>query len=234
MDEIKKITNTLLPGFLLVFFLTGSLFLILIYSYIKIIKYDFIFNNYDLLDSNQSIEKFIFILCFILGLIIFGIRNLGFQYYRSIWKIQKRKQKKRGIVQKIIFYLFRKGTLVEECLKMKRDIYDNNQHEWLNKSNNPEKEIWVHAQKIAKTKHSIYTFYYLSEVFQNLDTMLFLTAFIILFFNIYNLIFQISMTIIVSSLIFIFVIISFHCFCKAISTSFAQRFIFEVEIALKQ
>ncbi|MDR1901281.1 MAG: hypothetical protein LBQ88_03225 [Treponema sp.] len=151
------------------------------------------------------------VVSFIIGFFIQGIRYLGFEYYI---KIHKKSQAGRlsgkkypGILQRIFFYLFRDGTVVEECLdnvakKYKKPIKNNTlaskimgkqyraNYSWIQNSKRPAKDMWLYANKIREKapKEKVYRFYYWSEVFQCADTTFFIFCIVFLLSLIANII----------------------------------------------
>jgi hypothetical protein len=125
------------------------------------------------------------VISFIIGFIILGTRHyLGFKYYETKVYPQAQRRKLRGGTypgrwQRIVFYLFRKGTAVEECLDNVKN--EQSKHTWIQHNRHYQQQVknmWVYANKIRKEapEENVYAPYYLSELCQCLDT-----AFIVLF-----------------------------------------------------
>jgi hypothetical protein len=176
------------------------------------------------------------VVSFIIGFFIQGIRYLGFTYYIKLWKKSKEK-KYLGIGQRIIFYLFRKGTVTEECLNTKKD--DPAKYPWIQGSQQPVKDMWLYANKIRKIapEENVYRFYYWSEMFQCLDTtfvllgIVFLICFIIntLLYIFMDRYFQITILRIIISGISALLSFVFHKVSKSCSSVYAERFLFAID-----
>jgi hypothetical protein len=121
------------------------------------------------------------------GFMILGTRHYsGFKYYET--KIYPKAQQRRlkggkypGAWQRIIFYLFRKGTVVEECLENVKS--EQSKHKWIQHNKQYQQQVknmWVYANKIRKEapEEGVYAPYYWSETCQCLDTV-FIFSFII-------------------------------------------------------
>jgi hypothetical protein len=198
----------------------------------------FIIDNIQLLILFEAVS-------FIIGFIIHGTRHyLGFKYYETkiypkIQQIRKVKgEKYKGKRQRIIFYLFRKGTVVEEYLDNVKNA--QSKYQWIqhNKLYQQQvKNMWVYANEIRKKapEEGVFTPYYWSEIFQCLDTV-FIFSFIIFaimfivnsiiktiganYFHLY----QIFMPILFSALS-----LGFHKISKNCAKAFADKFLFAID-----
>jgi hypothetical protein len=205
-------------------------------------------------------------IAFIIGFFIQGIRYLGFNYYLALW--QKAQPKRRAgkkypsIKQRIIFYAFRNGTVVEECLDSVMVKYDNpNENEilktnklhkkildkkyrptydWIQKSGkNAAKDMWIYATKINKVapQDDVYRFYNWSEVFQCLDTTFLLFSTIIIVLIIINVLYRLLIfgfcSHTVSLIIMLAVCILLHLLSKSCAKMYARRFLYQIEKSLK-
>jgi hypothetical protein len=202
----------------------------------------------------SDIKIWISIVAFFIGLFIQGIRYLGFEYYIKIHK-KAQKNRKGGkyptTFQRIFFYIFRNGTVVEECLdnisskkikpigigRILKKIKDKKyraHYKWIQESKQPAKDLWILAEKIKKDdpNNNIYQFYYWSEVFQCLDTtflllcIIYLLSFItnFLLYIIQNKGYSIMIPIIITLLSLIF-----HRLSKSCAKASANRFLFAIE-----
>lgn len=202
------------------------------------------------------------VVAYILGFIIQGIRYLGFNYYMYIYeKAQPGRlagKKYPGIYQRIIFYLFRNGTAVEECLDNLKAKYDNPDfrgnklakkiqkkrfrpnYDWIQKSGKrAPKDMWIFANRINKTapQDNVFRFYNWSEVFQCLDT----TFLFFLLISIIVIIANVSINIfcekynfnIVLPIILAPVSLLLHFLSKSCSKMYARRFLFDIDNSLK-
>jgi hypothetical protein len=145
---------------------------------------------------------------FFLGFCIYCIRENGFTYYtRYARERNERYTKKKsqngiilpGLVQRILFYVFRQGSVVEECCDNVKAKYDKIRttlertdltkrqrqffakvlkkenrdfYDWIQKSQNPVKDLRILARKIddKKPECQIYEFFCKSQIYQGLDT----------------------------------------------------------------
>lgn len=222
-------------NFIFVSFITGFVSFIVVFILLLILKSNFNENNL----SNSFLfdldfQEIVFALLMILiGFFIHGIRYLGFDYYRKIYKKNKETNKYK-IRKRILFYIFRNGTSVEECFNEKREEKTADVFDWIKNSKEPHRDIWNYSllihQKIPES--NIYRFYFHSEVFQCLDT-LFLFMAIIYFVTLFYVIFyEFVLLKIIYIGVLVFTLIIFHRFCKAIGKSFVRRFFLEIQIGL--
>jgi hypothetical protein len=176
------------------------------------------------------------IVSFVIGFFIQGIRYWGFEYYIELWKKSQGK-KRRGLWQRIIFYLFRKGTVVEECLHVKKN--DPEKYPWLRNSRQPVKDMWLYANKTRKIapEENVYGFYYSSEVFQCLDTTFVFLGIAFFICVIVNALlhkftggyFRITMLQIIIPGIFALLSLVLHKVAKGCARAYAGRFLFAVD-----
>jgi hypothetical protein len=188
------------------------------------------------LDSLIANLSLLGVVSFVIGFFIQGIRYLGFKYYIKLWKKSKEKNH-LGILQRIIFYLFRKGTVVEECMYVKKN--DSERYPWIQGSQQPVKDMWLYANKIRKIapEENVYRFYYWSEIFQCLDTtfvllgIVFFICFIIntWLYTFMGMYFQITILQIIISGISALSSLVFHRVSKGCSSVYADRFLFAID-----
>jgi hypothetical protein len=178
------------------------------------------------------------------GFMILGTRHyLGFKYYET--KIYPQAQQRKlkggkypGKWQQIIFYLFRKGTVVEECLDNVKK--EQPKYRWIRHSSQYQQQVknmWVYANKIRKEapEEGVYAPYYWSEICQCLDTVFILSfiVFAIMFIansiikitgvNYFHL-YQICMPFLFSALS-----LGLHKISKNGAKAFADRFLFAID-----
>jgi hypothetical protein len=205
-------------------------------------------------------------IAFITGFFIQGIRYLGFNYYLVLW--QKAQPKRRSgkkypsIKQRIIFYIFRNGTVVEECLDSVMVKYDNPKenetlktnklykkildkkyrptYDWIQESGNKAaKDMWIYATKINRIapQDDVYRFYNWSEVFQCLDTTFFLFSTMIVALIIINALDHLFIFGFRSDVIFLIIMlvvcIILHLLSKGCAKMYARRFLYQIEKSLK-
>jgi len=146
---------------------------------------------------------------YFLGFCIYCIRENGFTYYTRYTRERNERCSKKnifpngiilpGLIQQILFYVFRKGSVVEECCDNVKTKYDKIRttlertdltkkqrqffskvlkkedrvfYDWIQRSKNPVKDLRVLAQKIddKKPECQIYEFFCKSQLYQGLDT----------------------------------------------------------------
>jgi hypothetical protein len=177
----------------------------------------------NLKDNFNFINISIILLAFFVGFFIQGIRYVGFNYYTYLYNKNDISKSKdlicpKGIVcrqkaspyQRIIFYIFRNGTTVEECLSNVRakyyvynEAYDKCKEEkkkkncsikkslkkqyrpyygWIQESKQPAKDLWIYSNKInnAAPQENIFRFYHWSEAYQCMDTTFLLSCMVFL------------------------------------------------------
>jgi len=153
---------------------------------------------------------------FFLGFCIYCVRENGFTYYTRYVKMKREKHPQNngiilpGPIQRILFYVFRKGSVVEECCDNVKTKYEKIRatlertdltkrqrkfftkilekenrtfYPWIQKSQDPVKDLRVLARKIdiKMPECRIYEFFSKSQIYQGLDTgSLLLTAICIL------------------------------------------------------
>jgi hypothetical protein len=254
-------------GLNLACFVSGTVFSILTFFVFKEISSMEMFN---FLDKIENTFTFVFLnfsllaITFIIGFLIQGIRYLGFNYYITIWqKAQPGRhagKKYPSIRQRILFYIFRNGTVVEECLDGIMVRYDNDNktpemnkshkknmdkryrpiYDWIQASGNKaDKDMWIHATKINRVapQDDVYRFYNWSEVFQCLDTtFLFFTVTtpILIFLNVFDRFLNSRFH---SNKIFLIVMflscLILHIVSKGCAKMYARRFLYQIEKSLK-
>jgi hypothetical protein len=184
------------------------------------------------------------IISFVIGIIIFGTRHyLGFKYYETKVYPQAQRRKLRGGTypgrwQRIIFYLFRKGTAVEECLEnVKRE---QPKYRWIRHTSQYQQQVknmWVYANKIRKEapEEGVYAPFYWSGICQFLDTafifcfiafaLMFIANSIIKIIGVnYFHLYHLCMPILFSALS-----LGLHKIAKNGSRAFADRFLFAID-----
>ena len=210
------------------------IYLLYVSSY-KMINFDI----HDLLPipSNKYYNIVIlFIISYILGMFIHGSRYAGFIQYKKLYD-----QGIKNVGTKLLFYLFRAGTTVEECYNLYRD--EKCSYEWIVEARKNDKErkqgkkavakMWRLAASIDK-EQNIYQFYFYSEIFECCNTLFLLIAIVqacIVLWNIillcvkceYN---SISLVKILSIGPFVLL----HYLSRLISIAYANRFIYEIDI----
>jgi len=146
---------------------------------------------------------------FFLGFCIYCIRENGFTYYTRYTRNRNDRYSQKkisqngiilpGLIQRILFYIFRQGSVVEECCDNVKTKYDKIRttlertdlterqrqfftkvlqkenrifYDWIQKSQNPVKDLRVLARKIndEKPECKIYEFFCKSQIYQGLDT----------------------------------------------------------------
>lgn len=232
---MTNITNGKESNYIFVSFITGFVSFIIVFILLLILKSNFnigVFSLSSVLDLNFYEIVFALLMIFI-GFFIHGIRYLGFDFYRKIYKKNKETNKFK-IIKKIFFYIFRNGTTVEECLNSKREKNSADVFEWIKESSEAHRDIWNYSLLINQKcpSSNIYRFYFHSEVFQCLDTLFLFMTIICFVFLPYFILCTFDLKKIIFLCIFAFVLIIFHAFCKAIGKAFIRRFFLEIQIGL--
>lgn len=242
---IEKLNNVG-SGFGFVNFITGITTMIFVFFMFVLMKYGVSISLEETVKKMTSISFFdfiVYVLSFVMGFFVHGLRYLGFDYYKRLYDKNRRKaeneqqkatKRKKSLFMRIIFYLFRNGTVIEECLDEKRcpDI----SFDWIRNSDKPAVDVWNYARKISMEapKSDIYQFYYHSEVFQCFDTVFFILSFAAFCLGIlgigmnHNNFENRYLYVLIFSL-FLFLL---HWLCKKTSKSFARRFFLEIQINL--
>lgn len=239
IERISSLENS----FSFISFTTGLMALVSAIISFAVIKYGInipIENFTSIFSSINILEITGFVAAFFIGFVVYGIRYLGFDYYRRIYNSKNRK---KTLYTKLLFYMFRNGTVIEECLKEHRFIEDckkNNQqtcsYKWIETSDNVALDIWNYAKEISikYPQDDIYKFYYYSEIFQCFDTVFLFssvstfvlgTTYCIIKHNLLTVHF---IMIFLLSLIFFL----FHFLSKKTGKSFARRFFLEIQLGL--
>ena len=181
-----------------------------------------------ILNSKPYSLLIIMLVSYIMGMFIHGIRYVGFIYYKILYD--------KGIKNtgtRLLFRLFRKGTVVEECFD--RYCEKNCTYEWIKdikKEGQPLiKAMWRIAASIDK-EQQVYQFYFYSEIFQCCDTtFLFMSVFQIV--PIIYLIIHGNTNMVIINIILAFAFIMMHSISKIIGIAFANRFIHDIDIKRK-
>lgn len=234
---IEKLNNVG-RGFGFVNFITGITTVIVVFFTSTLMEYGGSVSLKDIFNemSNTTIlDVMIYIVSFIIGFFVHGIRYWGFDYYRRLYNKNKSNNKQRkSLFMRIIFYLFRNGTIIEECLDEKRD--PNRSFDWIRNSDNPAADVWNYARKISlnSPEADVYQFYYHSEVFQCFDTAFFILSFVTLCLGIWKIVINFNNLEVMHFSVLIFSLFMFllHRLCKRTSKSFARRFFLEIQINL--
>lgn len=192
------------------------------------------FENFSIVFSNITfLQAILFVLTFFIGFIIHGIRYLGFDYYRRIYNAKK---SEKTLYTKLLFYMFRNGTVIEECLNENRKT--SGTFEWILNSTKEKiaLDVWNHAKEIfvKYPQVDIYKFYYYSECFQCFDTIFIFASILTFVFGTSDCLIKHSILtnhfIMIVGLSFVFFI--FHIFSKKTGKSFARRFFLEIQLGL--
>jgi len=144
---------------------------ILIFVYILYL-FSYVFTSIDIaklfpLLNGKSYSLIIIMLAsYVLAMFVHGIRYVGFIYYKMLYD-----KGTKNIGTRLLFSLFRRGTVVEECLARSRE--HNCSYEWINdvgkEGGKLIKSMWRIASSIDKVQN-VYQFYFYSEVFQCCET----------------------------------------------------------------
>jgi hypothetical protein len=183
----------------IVFIVFASLCFIIIYnSYIDSLNVNYL-KNIEAIFALVSVP----VLAYIVGFFIHGLKySLGTSYYIHIYnKAQKKKKKSKtypGVWQRIIFWVVRDGTVIEECLNNVKEQYTKIEekskekiskldnlilkkkdgrvfYDWIQKSKkkdkNPLDDMWIYAKQInhKRPEDNIYQFFNMSQTFQCFD-----------------------------------------------------------------
>ena len=183
---------------------------------------------FPILNSKPYSLLIIAVASYIMGMFIHGIRYVGFIHYKILYD---KKIKNAGT--RLLFRLFRKGTLVEECLARSRE--KNCTYEWIKdvqkEGQNLIKSMWRIAASIDK-EQQVYQFYFYSEIFQCCDTT-FLLMSVFQIVPIIYLIIHGNTSMVIINIILIFAFIMMHSISKSIGIAFANRFIHDIDIKRK-
>jgi len=153
---------------------------------------------------DNKYESFLLFIFFIIGWFIPEIENNGFTYYSRLYKTKKtgikfindNGIKLPGLIQRILFYIFRNGTFIEECYDTTKAKYDEIRsilnrditgkqrkyynkilkkenrifYDWIQKTKNPIEDLKKYAQEAYNPNLAR------SRLFHTLDiTFLFIT-----------------------------------------------------------
>lgn len=180
---------------------------------------------FSILESKHYVLIILMLLSYIAGMFVHGIRYVGFIWYKKLYD--------KGIKNfgtRLIFRLFRKGTLVEECFERYREV--NCTYEWINEvkaeKKNLIKTMWRIAAEIDG-KHQVYQFYFYSELFQCCDTALLLMS-IFQFVPITYLALQHNTKAVIVNIALVPFFIVMSTVSRNIGTAFANRFINDIDI----
>lgn len=243
--------NNVGRGFGFVNFITGITTVIVVFFAFILMKYGISASLKEIfkeIPNTTFFDFIVYLVSFLIGFFVHGMRYLGFDYYRRLYnkhkqkanneqqktKKQKTQKQKKSVFMRMLFYLFRNGTVIEECLYEKRN--PNTSFEWIRNSDNPAVDVWNYARKISleSPQADIYQFYYHSEVFQCFDTVFFMLSFVTFCLGLlgiginYKCLESRHLSVLVFSLILLFL----HWLCKKTSKSFARRFFLEIQTNL--
>lgn len=233
--------NNMGRGFTFISLLTGITAVIIAFFILVLMEcnaYISLNGIFDKISRISFFELLFYVFCFCIGFFIHGIRYWGFDYYRRLYEKNKQKQKhERPLPMRIMFYIFRKGTIVEECFNEKR--HPDATYNWIRTSNKPEADVWNHAKKISLEfpQVDVYKFYYHSEAFQCFDTVFFLSFFIAFCIGMFGIfVFGVNCERIgkkyLCMLFFSLALLLLHLICKGTSRAFARRFFLEIQTDL--
>lgn len=232
IERISSLENS----FSFISFTTGLMALVSAIISFAVIKYGInipIENFPSIFSGINVLEITGFIAVFFIGFIIHGIRYLGFDYYRRIYNAKNRK---KTLYTRLLFYMFRNGTVIEECLNENKKT--SGTFEWILNSTKEKivLDVWNYAKEISikNPQDDIYKFYYYSEIFQCFDTVfLFSSVSTFILGTIYCIIkhnFLSAHFIMIFLLSLVFFL--FHFLSKKTGKSFARRFFLEIQIGL--
>lgn len=232
IERISSLENS----FSFISFTTGLMALVSAIISFAVIKYGInipIENFTSIFSSINILEIAGFVAAFFIGFVIYGIRYLGFDYYRRIYNTKK---SKKTLYTRLLFYMFRNGTVIEECLNENKKT--SGTFEWILNSTKEKivLDVWNYANEISikNPQGNIYKFYYYSEIFQCFDTVFLFssvstfvlgTTYCIIKHNFLSAHF---IMIFLLSLIFFL----FHFLSKKTGKSFARRFFLEIQLGL--
>ena len=164
IERISSLENS----FSFISFTTGLMALVSAIISFAVIKYGInipIENFTSIFSSINILEITGFVAAFFIGFVIYGIRYLGFDYYRRIYNTKK---SKKTLYTRLLFYMFRNGTVIEECLNENKKT--SGTFEWILNSTKEKifLDVWNYANEISikNPQGNIYKFYYYSEIFQ--------------------------------------------------------------------
>lgn len=242
---IEKLNNVG-SGFGFVNLVTGITTVIVVFFAFILMKYGASISLSEIIKEVSDISFFdlmVYVVSFLIGFFVHGMRYLGFDYYRRLYEKRKQekneqqkiKKQKRPVFMRILFYLFRNGTIIEECIYEKKYCSDRT-FDWIRNSDKPAVDVWNYARKISleSPKADIYQFYYHSEVFQCFDTVFFMLSFVAFCFGAWGIGMNYKSLEIRHFAVLIFSLFLFllHWLCKKTSKSFARRFFLEIQINL--
>lgn len=210
----------LFPAFII--FIYVSYLLSYVFTVVDIAKL------FPILNSKPYSLLIIAVASYIMGMFIHGIRYVGFIYYKILYD-----KGTKNIGTRLLFQLFRKGTLVEECLARSRE--KNCTYEWIEdvkKEGLPViKSMWRIAASIDK-EQQIYQFYFYSEIFQCCDTTFLIMAIFQMVPIVYLMIYG-NTAIVIINAILLLVFLGMRSISKVIGIAFANRFIHDIDIKRK-
>lgn len=180
---------------------------------------------FSILGSKHYALIILMLLSYIAGMFVHGIRYVGFIWYKKLYD-----KKIKNFGTRLIFRLFRKGTLVEECFDRYRE--DNCTYEWINEVKKEKKNLIKTMWRIAAeidSKQQVYQFYFYSELFQCCDTALLLMS-IFQFIPITYLAIQHDIKVLIVNVVLIPIFIVMSIISRNIGMAFANRFIHDLDI----
>lgn len=191
-----------------------------------------------ILDNKYYNTIILFIISYIFGMFIHGIRYVGFMQYKKLYD--------KGIKNRwtrLLFYLFRKATTVEECYDLYRD--EKCSYNWIVETRKKDKKrkqgrkavakMWQLAAKIDK-EQNIYQFYFYSEIFECCNTIFLfmgITQGLMILYNLYPLIYEYNSNLLFNvrfKAVLFFMFLLLHFLSQRISIAYADRFIYDIDI----
>ena len=232
IERISSLENS----FSFISFTTGLMALVSAIISFAVIKYGInipIENFTSIFSSINILEITGFVAAFFIGFVIYGIRYLGFDYYRRIYNTKK---SKKTLYTRLLFYMFRNGTVIEECLNENKKT--SGTFEWILNSTKEKifLDVWNYANEISikNPQGNIYKFYYYSEIFQCFDTVFLFSS--VSTFGLGTTYCIIKHNFLSAHFIMIFllslVFFLFHFLSKKTGKSFARRFFLEIQLGL--
>lgn len=205
---------------------------IIIFVYILYL-FSYVFTQIDIaklfpLLNGKSYNLIIIMLAsYVMAMFVHGIRYVGFIYYKMLYD-----KGIKNIGTRLLFSLFRKGTVVEECYARSRE--ENCSYEWINdvkkEGGKLIKSMWRIASSIDK-EQNVYQFYFYSEVFQCCETTFVFMCTFQIFAVVYLIMHQNQVLFLNVVLTAIFLLMFFVS--RLVGIAFANRFIHDIDIKRK-
>ncbi len=222
---LESVNKMELSFFYITLFPAAIIFIYLLYIFSYVFTGVDITDVFPLLENKYHFLVLLAVSAYIVSMAVHGIRYVGFMGYKKLYE-----KGIKNLFTRMIFRLFRHGTVVEECLYQFRN--EKCTLEWINNLKNEKcdkiKTMWRLAAGISKDQQ-IYQFYFYSEIFQCCDTTFLFMIITQCIFLIYMLITKTGGQIIVSIVLTLIFILAKYI-SKTIGISFANRFLFEIDI----